>query len=212
MRSKFIRYRRETRRSFRSEVINWLIKQYDYKKYLGIGVFKSAHGFDKIEIEYKIGVDPGTEGYSEATHTMTSDEFFEQSNEKFDIVFVDGLHHSEQVYKDIINSLNILNEGGTIVCHDMNPQQELHQRVPRESEYWNGDCWKAFVQLRMERSDLEMSVIDADMGLGIVRWGSQEKLKVDELVYKNLDKNRDEWLNLVSVGEFYTSCDGEVKC
>ena len=63
---------------------------------------------------------------------MTSDEFFEQNKEKFDIVFIDGLHHSEQVYKDILNSLNILNEDGTIICHDMNPTEEFRQIVPRK--------------------------------------------------------------------------------
>lgn len=201
----------------RTEIINWLITKYDYKKHLEIGVYKAKDNFDLIDVEYKVGVDPGAERRSEGTHTMTSDEFFEQNNEKFDIVFVDGLHHAEQVYKDIVNSLDVLNEGGTIICHDMNPTEEFRQIVPRKLAIatrrklgrrgggWNGDCWKALVQLRMERDDLEMCVINTDQGLGIIRHGIQEKLKVDELTYENLAKNRKEWLNLISVEEF---CNG----
>lgn len=187
----------------RTEIINWLIDKGTYKKYLEIGVNKPRRNFNLIKIESKVGVDPGVEGVSLATYTMTSDEFFEQNTENFDIVFVDGLHEANQVYRDIVNSLNVLNEGGVIVCHDMNPPSELHQKVPRQSRSWNGDCWKAFVRLRMERDDLEMCVIDDDCGLGIIHTGTQKILKKEELTYENLDKNRKEWLNLVSVEEFY---------
>ena len=195
----------------RTRIINSIISKYNYKKYLEIGVWKTDRHFDKIVAEYKIGADPGYEGISEATHTMTSDEFFEQNNEMFDIIFVDGLHESKQVYTDIINSLKFLNEGGTIVCHDMNPIKEQHQIVPDPRKVcprkgkltgtWNGDCWKAFVQLRMERDDLEMYAIDTDHGLGIIRRGSREKLEEVELTYDNFDKNRVEWLNLISENE-----------
>ncbi len=54
----------------------------------------------------------------------------------------------------------------------------------------------------MERDDLEMCVIDADMGLGVIRRGSQEKIELAELTYENFDKNREEWLNLTSLNQF----------
>ena len=54
----------------RTEIINWLIRHNNYKKHLEIGVYKSHQNFDKIIVDYKVGVDPGAEGYSEATHTM----------------------------------------------------------------------------------------------------------------------------------------------
>lgn len=200
---KIERYRQEHHSAKRANIINNIIKKNDYKKHLEIGVFCANLNFDKIEIDYKVGVDPGKEGPTEATFTMTSDKFFELTDDKFDIVFVDGLHHAEQVYKDILNSLEVLNEGGTIVCHDMNPQEYDHQIIPQSPGPWNGDCWKAFVQLRMERDDLKMCVIDADWGLGIIQRGSQKKLKKGELTYDNFDKNRNEWLNLLSEKEFF---------
>tara|TARA_Y100001933_G_scaffold243176_1_gene271532 strand:+ start:2867 stop:3502 length:636 start_codon:yes stop_codon:yes gene_type:complete len=202
-REKLERYKRHLREGKRSAVINKIIKENGYKKHLEIGVYGSCANFDKIKVDYKVGVDPGKEGLSEATFTMTSDEFFELTDDKFDIVFVDGLHHAEQVYKDILNSLEVLNEGGTIVCHDMNPQRYEHQVIPQVPGTWNGDCWKAFVQLRMERTDLKMCVIDADWGLGVIQKGRQEKLEEVELTYDNFDKNRERWLNLISEEEFF---------
>ncbi|NCZ64356.1 MAG: class I SAM-dependent methyltransferase [Cellvibrionales bacterium] len=204
MTETYQRYLNDWHTGKRSEIINRLIKENNYQKYLEIGVFKSKDNFDKIQIQYKIGVDPGRERFKEATHTMTSDDYFDMSNEKFDIVFVDGLHHHEQVYKDIINSLNVLNTGGVVVCHDMNPQQYEHQLVPQyEKHTWNGDCWKAYVQLRMTRDDLKMCVIDADFGLGVIRKGVQKKIKTVDLTYANLNQNRNMWLNLISENDFF---------
>jgi hypothetical protein len=57
----------------------------------------------------------------------------------------------------------------------------------------------------MECDDLEMCVIDADWGLGIIRKGSQKKLVATDLTYENFNKNRNEWLNLVSEADFENS-------
>ena len=124
--------------------------------------------------------------------------------DKFDIIFIDGLHHADQVYQDILNALEHLNDDGTILCHDMNPWSKDVQKVPRQTGQWTGDCWKAFVRLRSERSDLDMFVITADTGLGVIRNGNQKKLNVDcDLTWDNLGLHRSEWLNLISVEEFY---------
>jgi predicted O-methyltransferase YrrM len=63
---------------------------------------------------------------------------------KFDIVFIDGLHISEQVVMDIQNSLDVLNPKGTIVMHDCLPINEAAQSRERLGDHWNGDVWKAF--------------------------------------------------------------------
>lgn len=184
----------------RSDIINLLIEKINAKKYLEIGVSNGIN-FSEIDCVYKVGVDPALD--SPATTHITSDDFFAQNKEKFDVIFIDGLHHSDQVYRDIINSLNVLNEGGYIVCHDMNPRQEEHQLIPFTGGIWNGDCWKAFVQLRRERSDLEMYVIDTDCGCGIIRKGYQNVLtSKEELTWNNLEKYRNEWLNLISTEDF----------
>jgi len=184
----------------RTQIINALIEKHNYKSFLEIGV---DTGVNRQQVNYKeyVGVDPNK--HTPATHHMTSDDYFFSNTRKFDIIFVDGLHHADQVFKDICNSLDHLNEGGTIVCHDMSPIQEIHQRVPRESQIWNGDCWKAWVQLRTERNDLEMFVVDTDWGCGVITKGKQTKLKIVEPVtFDNLVINRKKWLNLISVNDF----------
>ena len=48
----------------------------------------------------------------------TSDEYFTNSNERFDIIYIDGWHEAPQVYKDLNNSWNSLNINGLIICDD----------------------------------------------------------------------------------------------
>ena len=87
----------------------------------------------------------------------------------------------------------------------MNPHSEIIQRYPQaipESE-WTGDCWKAWVKLKSERTDLDMCVVDTDYGCGIITRGEQELIVVDkELNWELLDSNRTELLNLISIEEF----------
>ena len=186
----------------RTEIIQALINKTKAKRYLEIGMGPGTN-FSQIKCDYKVCVDPTPT--VPVTYTLTSDGFFEQNKEMFDIVFIDGLHWSEQVYKDIINSLSVLNEGGYIICHDMNPHSEFIQRYPQaipESE-WTGDCWKAWVKLRTERDDLDMFVIDTDYGCGVITKGKQKTIKVnEELTWELLEANRIKVLNLISTEDF----------
>lgn len=187
----------------RYDIINHYVNKLGAKKYLEIGL-QNGISFDKVIAPYKVSVDPDMEARN-PTYRMTSDEFFENNKEKFEVVFIDGLHTGEQVYKDIVNSLRCLEQGGVIICHDMSPTSEIMQRVPRVAKEWTGDCWKAFVQLKSEREDLSMFTVDTDYGVGVIESGkNQEKLDLKglELTYENLDLNRKEWLNLIAVEEF----------
>ena len=193
---------------YRSILIQKLIDTHDYKSYLEIGI-DNGNNFKSINCETKVSVDPaiGQYSYARPTYCMTSDQYFKKHDEGFDIIFIDGLHESAQVYRDIINSLTVLNENGTIICHDMNPAEEIHQVVPRHTVPkvgWNGDCWKAWVKLRCERSDLNMLVVDSDHGLGIIKRGTQQCLDKNNVVleYQQFDINRNLWLNLTSQKQY----------
>jgi hypothetical protein len=200
----------------RWDVINFLIEQYGFKDYLEIGV-DSGSCIRKINIQNKDGVDPnpGLEsggGYvPEVNYPMPSDSFFDLLSAKhkmYDLIFIDGLHHSDQVDKDIENSLVRLNEGGFIILHDCNPPQEDIQIIPRQTGIWTGDVWKSIAKLRCTRPDLEVGVIDTDWGIGIVRKGQQvvyDKNKYEDcLNYSYLDKNRENLLNIISTESFFT--------
>jgi hypothetical protein len=195
----------------RTELINRLIKKYDYKSYLEIGVNTPAqpgYNWVGIKIETKHGVDPNVD----TTYRMESDTFFsEHISQKYDIIFVDGLHLFEQVYKDIINSLENLNEGGVIVVHDCNPITEITQRRLRASDSWHGDVWKSIVKLRIENPELDVCTVDTDEGCGVIKKGSQVLLEIDSDVdvyhYNFLNENRVKALNLISVEDFKRKYD-----
>jgi hypothetical protein len=92
----------------RFDLINYLIEKYKVINYLEIGVFKGEN-IREIKAPHKDGVDPGIEGYvpPEVNYPMTSDNFFElikgHDEIKYDLIFIDGLHHADQVAKDIQN-------------------------------------------------------------------------------------------------------------
>lgn len=161
----------------RYDLINFLIELYDYKSYLEIGVDIGAN-FEKIRCPLKYGVDPNKK-YEGLTHNMTSDEFFAQNKENFDIIFIDGLHISDQVIVDIKNSLNCLRPKGTIVMHDCLPVHEEVQRQERLHDHWNGDVWKAFAHYRSD-PNLFMMTVNTDEGLGFIKKAQQITFELPE--------------------------------
>jgi hypothetical protein len=194
----------------RFDIINFLHTKFNFSRYLEIGV-NDGFCIRQINIPHKDGIDPSPEcGFvtNEINYNITSDDFFEShAKEKYDLIFIDGLHHSEQVDKDIENSLNWLNEGGFIILHDCNPPEYELQLVPRVTMYWNGDVWKSIVKAR-KNPELEVSVIDTDWGVGVIKKANQRPIEYDLelcLDWNFFDKNREEILNIVSVDEFYAN-------
>ena len=199
----------------RSDIINKLISLNNYKSYLEIGVNtqdQPGHNWPSIEVDIKHGVDPNVD----TTYRMTSDEFFDNHiSRKYDFIFVDGLHLFDQCYKDIINSLDNLNVGGTIMVHDTNPVQEITQRPQRVTSSWHGDVWKAIVKLRTENAELQLYTIDTDEGCTIINRGEQELLVVepdtDLYDFSFLEKHRVEAINLISVDTFLKKYERRVS-
>jgi hypothetical protein len=146
----------------RLDLIDFVIKKNKYKKYLEIGC-NQDEVFKKIDID-KIGVDPLNGG----NFRGTSDDFFIKNSDKFDCIFIDGLHIYDQVIKDILNSIKVLNENGIIILHDCLPSSIGHQRVPRTRYNWNGDVWKAIVEARTW-NNFDTFTILVDQGLGIIK-------------------------------------------
>lgn len=190
----------------RTHLVNYLIQEAGYASYLEIGVDHPGKHFDKVNCSNKVGVDPA----GRCDHVMTSDAYFDIYDDKFDLIFIDGLHTEVQVMKDIQNAQERLNEGGTIVVHDCNPASRYLQRPYEEYQAkggpWTGTVWKAIAELRMTRDDLEVFVVDMDYGVGIIRKGSQQlfepKTKNPELTYDFLVENRNELLHLHTAEQF----------
>ena len=167
----------------RWEIINLLIRELNMSKYLEIVVYK-LENFSKIICEKKIGIDPKSSGHN--IMQLTSDKFFKNNKEKFDLVFIDGLHQFNQVKRDIFNSLNILNNRGLLLIHDCLPDRCRSQMVPRSHEKWNGDVWKVIVDFRTHNS-LFVGTIIADEGIALI-FKIEDYQKVSlKLNYKKLD-------------------------
>lgn len=99
--------------------------------YLEIGLNR-GRTFDSIIATRKVGVDPRfgfqvrTLSSNMEVHKLPSDVFFENyRGGHFDLVFIDGLHSYEQVHRDFLNSLAILNPGGVIVIDDTVPLNDI---------------------------------------------------------------------------------------
>tara|TARA_Y100000034_G_scaffold26982_2_gene32151 strand:- start:1923 stop:3047 length:1125 start_codon:yes stop_codon:yes gene_type:complete len=157
----------------RTTIIQTLVKSLNYKSYLEIGVAEGVN-FESISCLNKVGVDPDPD--VKCTHNMTSDAYFKTHDDKFDLVFIDGLHHADQVLRDIQNSLDRLNHGGTILLHDCHPPSKKAQIVPRIASTWTGDVWKAWIKTKIDRPNLCGYVVDADFGCGVIEWGNHAKI------------------------------------
>jgi len=177
----------------RWNLINEIIIKKNYNNYLEIGCFNDDC-FSKINIVNKVGVDPLKGG----TIRKTSDQFFEINSNKFDIIFIDGLHIYEQVKKDILNSLKFLNKDGVILCHDSLPTEYTEQTVPSMSGIWVGNVWKAIAEIRnFENLDVCVCTIDHGVSVIKVRENSNPPKHLDlnfkRLNYKFYYKNH-KWL------------------
>ncbi len=185
----------------RIDIIQKIISDQKYKSYLEIGC-DNDENFSRIFIDKKVGVDPLKGG----TLRMTSDEFFKNNKNFFDIIFLDGLHTYEQTIKDINNSLKFIKESGVIIVHDCLPKKIWNQVVPRLYGHWNGDVWKAIVHSRTyEYADTY--TCKADHGLGIIfKRNNKNLLKLNNINFKNLKFSdyynyHNEYMNLIDSNE-----------
>lgn len=187
---------------YRWDLIKYLINKYNYIDYLEIGCDQDQL-FSKINIQNKVGVDPVSGG----NLRKTSDEFFKANNKKFDLVFIDGLHTYEQVKKDIINSLDCLKENGVVLVHDCMPDCMSKQAVPRYRMTWNGDVWKAIVDLR-HNGDLNIFTCEIDQGIGIIKKEKNTSIlkvdkKIKDLKFKDYYENYKYFLRVIDLQKFH---------
>ena len=196
-----------TNKPSRLDIINKIIIHKNYKSYLEIGCF-SNELFNSVSIDHKIGVDPVSGGNIK----KTSDEYFRENKKKFDIIFIDGLHHYEQVKRDIENSLNFLNPQGVILLHDCLPSTVFDQAVPRCTYKWNGDVWKAIVEARC-RDDIDTYTCFADQGIGLILKRKNKNIlslncnNFKKLTFKDYFNNYKTYMNVINDYEIMNILD-----
>lgn len=203
----------------RTDLLNHLATKHNLTRYLEIGVQNPTQNFDKIICEHKVSVDPDSNAH--ATFCMTSDEFFENNNyglidvtikdsrhqefidQRFDLIFIDGLHTAEQVKKDFENSLKVLSPNGFIVLHDCNPQEEEHTIVPRPTQTgnWHGNvfqfAWRLF-------KDKNFCTVNIDCGCGVYHGNTDPTIVLSDKFIEWVDftNRRKELLRLIEWNDF----------
>jgi len=192
----------------RTDVLNALASRFGLERYLEVGLGDPADNFDRIICPVRQSLDPHA---ASATFRMPSDEFFAKALgcETYDLLFIDGLHEADQCLRDVENSLRRLAPNGFIVIHDANPPTEWHQRPVEQFEpgsYWNGTVWKAVVRFRELHPERAVFTVDLDWGCTVIRGSGGPSTSLSpapsELDWPSFEKNRERWLNLVSVEQF----------
>lgn len=142
--------------------INYLATRLSPKNYLEIGVSRGST-FLGVNIKRKVAVDPRFrfefgkyESDSVSFFQVTSDEYSisHAKNEKFDIIFLDGLHTFEQTFRDLCNSLFHCHDRTIWMVDDTYPNDVYSTIIPArkamqfrkeaggQGQAWHGDIFK----------------------------------------------------------------------
>jgi len=201
----------------KEQIINHMIQVKDYSSYLEIGIH-AGHCFMQIACDNKTGVDPSPQYTSPNIFVMTSDEYFNTipEDDKYDLIFIDGLHLEEQVDRDIKNSLDHISDSGLIVLHDCCPvtvhdiREDYYDFTTPSKTHWNGTVYKSLIKLRYTNSNIEVYTVDTDEGCGIINPRGKQELYTNEIfscedVLDDFDLfclYKKDLLNLISFEEF----------
>lgn len=213
--NRISRFLRASRFKKRHDVLNYLVRTRGYRDYLEIGVNK-GRCMRRVHCERKTGVDPQrlVEPRGWTLHRETSDEFFAHNRDRFDLVFVDGLHLARNALADILNGLAVLRPEGMVLAHDCNPASEAAQRPDPElarSGGWHGDVWKAIAYIRSRVPAAMCRTLDLDKGVAVVlpidpngvpRWSTELRADAEqffgEISWNELDRDRADVLGLIA--------------
>lgn len=146
--------------------------------YLEIGVLRGLT-LENVRATTRVGVDPDPKFDTTRLpqnlmfFSETSDEYFSHldAQERFDLIFLGGLHTHGQTYRDLTNSLAHLSVGGAILIDDTVPSDEISE-IPNQAESyqrrrelgltgmpWHGDVWKVVWILKNRHPELAWRTI-----------------------------------------------------
>lgn len=125
--------------------------------------------------------------------TSTSDAFFANHDlgrmlggRPFDLAFIDGLHHHEQVLKDLRNLERFAGSESVVLLHDSLPVSHWATTRPPAIHFWTGDVWQAVAALVELRPELAVATLASKpSGLTILR-GLEPRFAADEALWQRL--------------------------
>ena len=171
------------------------------RRYLEIGV-QAGTTFRSLKMDRMDGVDPNflfdvdrVVGNGRHLHEMTSDEFFLKNLgvEKYDLIFIDGLHTYDQTYRDFCNVSLRLHTRSVIVINDVLPcdkhsalrtQDECIASRRADSNFngenlraWHGDVFRLLVFLNLFYTSLCYATVPGKQGVQTIIWS--KALEID---------------------------------
>ena len=181
-------------------LINDLISDLNYKSYLELGV-SIGESWKLISCENKIGVDNNINVANEFDGVVhaTTDDYFLNNKDKFDLIYIDALHEKNQVYKDFKNSFNILNDSGVIIFHDVNPF-DISQTHFNSS----GDVFELWIELaKTYKVYIIKNEYDGD-SVGIFIKSKNSKfidIELKDYTYQFFSENREDFISYLNYEE-----------
>ena len=181
----------------RSGVLQRLLGLYEQPRYLEIGVNRGVT-FHAVTAHRKVAVDPKfvfavPAGQSEGVsyHEVTSDEYFGRivaAEERFDLIYLDGLHTFEQTLRDLINALAHLAPGGVVLIDDIIPNsfqaslpspaaaRAVRDFLGQTDPSWMGDVFKLVFFVQSFFQKLSYATIRDNHGQLVLWQASREKV------------------------------------
>ena len=151
----------------------------------------------------KTGVDPDPKILKKNILVLTSDDFFDINRYKYDVIFVDGMHQSEYVLRDVNNSINVLTNNCCnkyLFLDDILPlnyneqlkvpiQHYYEKGILKYGENWTGDVWKiVYHLLKCYRNKIANFAYYYNInfrGIGVFQFTEPFEIKADEIVAIN---------------------------
>lgn len=155
------------------DYVAWLGGIHDNLKprsYLEVGLAKGRSLSAVGPHTLSVGVDPAFD----ITHSivsptrlfrMTSDTFFqafkseELFGQKVDLCFLDGLHHFEQTFRDLVHVARHTHEKSVVAIHSTISVHEIATLRNPVTDFWTGDVWKMVYLINEFFPNLEMWTI-----------------------------------------------------
>jgi len=176
----------------RAQVLQMFLSLYESPHYLQIGDGR-GETFNNVSADVKVAVDPlfrgnATDGIENGQilkyFPISSDEYFSklaQENNLFDVIFIDGLHTFEQVFRDLLNSIARLKPNGIIIIDDVIPNSyvaslpditivaKLWQDLGMRDRSWMGDVYKLVFLLQSSFQQWSYATVQQNHGQ-LVLW------------------------------------------
>jgi len=148
-----------------SDFLETMAKIYKPNLYIELGLYE-GETWNKVRKYCKnsIGVDIVDKNLDGNIFIGKTDDFFLNLKDKADMIFIDADHNFESAKKDLINSLNFLNDGGIIIMHDTDPEDNK-----LFSSGYCGDSYRIVQLIEDNFDNLNIVTIPiAEAGLSII--------------------------------------------